>query len=119
METKICRIRKVYRIIQEFEQEFEKEYNMSLNEGMLLCILSKMGSASSGHLANELGLTCSNTSKVIKSVEKKGFIRRVLGKEDKRQMYFTLSEEGKARMEKIKCSEMEIPEVLMGDMPLL
>ncbi|MEF9932397.1 MAG: MarR family transcriptional regulator, partial [Bacteroidales bacterium] len=98
MENKLCKIRDIYRVIQEFEQEFEKEYNMSLNEGMLLCILSKIKIASSGDLAKELGLTCSNTSKVIKSVEKKEFIKRVIGNNDKRQMYFSLTNEGLARM---------------------
>ncbi len=113
MENKLCKIREVYRIIQEFEQEFDKKYNMSLNEGMLLCILSKVGTASSGHLAKELGLTCSNTSKVIKSVEKKGFIKRVLGKEDKRQMYFTLSQSGAMQIEMIKNSDLKIPGALL------
>lgn len=113
MENKLCKIREIYRVIQEFEQEFERQYQMSLNEGMLLCILTKNEMASSGELAKELGLTCSNTSKVIKSVEKKDFIKRVLGQEDKRQMYFTLSERGKEQLNLIKCSKLVIPDVLL------
>lgn len=113
MENKLCKIREMYREIQLFEQDFEKEYNMSLNEGMLLCIISKAGTASSGYLANELGLTCSNTSKVIKSVEKKGLIARELGQQDKRQMYFSLSPQGQLLLKQIKCSNLEIPEMFL------
>lgn len=112
-EHKLCKIRDIYRIIQEFEQEFENKYNISLNEGMLLCVLSNRGSASSGELAKELGLTCSNTSKIIKSVERKEFIKRVLGEVDKRQMYFTLSENGKKQLTLLKCSDLVIPDILM------
>lgn len=110
MENQLCKIRDMYRVIQLFEQDFEREYGMSLNEGMLLCILSKTEEASSGYLANELGLTCSNTSKVIKSVEKKGLIRRALGEKDKRQMYFTLSAQGKELLDQVKCSDLKIPD---------
>lgn len=113
MENKLCKIRNVYRAIQLFEQDFEKTYHMSLNEGMLLCILAKKGTASSGYLANELGLTCSNTSKVIKSVEKKGWIARELGEQDKRQMYFSLSSQGEQLLRQIKCSGLEIPELFL------
>ena len=51
-------------------------------------------------------------SKVIKSVEDKGLVDRVLGDKDKRQMYFSLSEEGKKRLSSIKCDRVEIPELL-------
>lgn len=113
MESKLCKIREIYRTIQLFEQDFEKEYQISLNEGMLLCILAKAGTASSGYLANELGLTCSNTSKVIKSVEKKGLIARELGQQDRRQMYFSLSPGGEQLLGKIKCSGLEMPEIFL------
>lgn len=37
----LCKIRDIYRAIATFEAEFEKHYNLTLNEGMLLCTLSK------------------------------------------------------------------------------
>lgn len=91
----LCRIRDIYRSINNFEEEFSKQHGVKLNEGMLLCSLSKMGKCSSGQIAELLGLTTSNSSKVITSVEKKGLIERILGKEDKRQMFFQLTDKGK------------------------
>lgn len=110
MET-LCKIRDIYRSISEFESRFQQQYNLCLNEGMLLCSL-KSKVCSSGELAELLGLTNSNTSKVIKSVESKGLIERVLGDKDKRQMYFSLTENGRKRLEAISCNKLALPEIL-------
>lgn len=94
----LCQIRDVYRAIYEFELNFQQSYNLGLNEGMLLCSLN-VQKYSSNELAEILGLSNSNTSKVIKSIEKKGLIKRIVGKDDKRQMYFTLTESGRKKLE--------------------
>lgn len=107
----LCKIRDIYRSIADFETGFQQKYNLSLNEGMLLCSLSS-NKYSSSEIADVLCLTNSNTSKVIKSVEKKGFIKRIMGKEDKRQMYFTLTDSGWKMLESIKCEDLKIPDLL-------
>lgn len=79
----LCKIRDVYRAIAEFETQFMQQYNLSLNEGMLLCTLLNTPRLTSGEIAEALGLTCSNTSKLIRSVEEKKLIARIIGKVDK------------------------------------
>lgn len=111
MET-LCKIRDIYRAVSIFEAEMEHIHNLCLNEGMLLCVLSKSDNLSSGELAETLGLTTSNASKVIRSVEEKGLIHRVLGKNDKRQMYFSLTKKGKEALINIKCDKMDMPAIL-------
>ena len=64
MET-LCKIRDLYRAIAEFETRFEKAHHLCLNEGMLLCCLSRKKRLSSGEIAEQLGLSNSNTSKVF------------------------------------------------------
>ncbi|MDR2126295.1 MAG: MarR family transcriptional regulator [Prevotellaceae bacterium] len=108
----LCRIRDIYRAIVEFENMFQRRYGLGLNEGMLLCTLSKSGTCTSGEVASFLGLACSNTSKVIASAEKKGLIQRTLGNNDKRQMYFRLTEKGKAQLSVIKENDLELPALL-------
>lgn len=107
----LCKVRDLYRSIAEFELEFQEKYNICLNEGMLLCSLEGQ-QYSSSEIARNLGLTNSNASKVIRSVEDKGFVKRIIGKEDKRQMYFTLSKGGKEVLNTLKCSEFEMPDLL-------
>ena len=107
-----CKIRDIYRAITEFEARFEKEYGLGLNEGSLLCALSDCPKLSSGDIARQLNLSQSNASKVIRAAEKKGLIQRSLGEDDKRQMYFSLSAEGRDCLGRLQCCDIEIPEVL-------
>lgn len=109
---KLCKIRDIQRSIIHFELRFEKEFGICLNEGMALCSLNKSGSLSSGEMGELLGLTASNTSKVIRSVEKKGFIKRNMGDKDKRQMYFSLTRQGQQLIDSIHCHELELSPLL-------
>lgn len=111
MDT-FCRIRDIYRAIIDFEAVIEHTYGLSLNEGMLLCSLSAGKTMSSSEIAEVLGLTCSNTSKIIKSVERKGLIKRTLGETDRRSMFFTITGEGMAKLEQVKSGTVEIPQIL-------
>lgn len=116
MSTKLeclCKIREIHRAICELESGLEHLHGVSLNEGMLLCTLSAEGTLSSGEIAEKMGLTNSNTSKVIKSVESKGFVRRMLGECDKRQMYFELTDEGRQKLIDINMCRSEIPEDIL------
>ncbi|MFA6769892.1 MAG: winged helix DNA-binding protein [Bacteroidales bacterium] len=98
---KLCAIRDVCRALGEFENDFFKEHEISLNEGMVLCSI-KESRLSSGEIAKQVNLTCSNTSKLIRAIEEQGYIERVLGEEDKRQMYFSLTTAGIAKVKKIE-----------------
>ncbi len=111
MET-LCKIRDVYRAIAEFEGQFVQMYDLSLNEGMLLCTLLNTPKLTSSEIAEALGLSASNASKVIRSVEEKRLITRIIGKEDKRQMRFSLTAEGKNRISEIKNTAFELPGLL-------
>ncbi len=105
----LCTIKNVCRFIEDYELKFQKKFKISLNEGLLLCSLSK-GKISSGEIAQELELSCSNTSKVLRSLEEKGLLMRMLGEKDKRQMYFALSEEGLKLLNDMEADEIEVPE---------
>lgn len=100
----LCRIRDILRSINDFEAEFHAEYDVKLNEGMLLCTLHRMEACSSGQIAELLGLSSSNSSKVILSAEKKGLIERAVGSDDRRQMFFRLTPRGEECIEKIHCN---------------
>ena len=61
---KLCKIRDIQRSVIAFEQLFEKRYGISLNEGMVLCSLTKSDRLSSGELGEMLGLTSDRKSVV-------------------------------------------------------
>ena len=106
---KLCKIRDLQRAVHQFESAFEKRYGICLNEGMTLCSLSKTGRLCPGELGELLGLTPSNTSKVLRAVESKGLVKREPGCADRRQMYYSLTGEGRALLAALDCREVEIP----------
>lgn len=105
----LCKIRDLYRSIAEFEIRFEERFDLCLNAGMLLCSLEEKVSLTSGEIATLLGITYSNASKVIKTVEDKGFLNRKMGIKDKRQMYFSLSEQGTKQISEMAKTMIELP----------
>lgn len=107
----VCAIREIYKAISEFEVKFEEINRISLNEAMVLCSLSD-GKLSASEIAARSSMSASNTSKVMRSVEKKWLVERIVGKTDKRQMYFILTKEGKSVLSRMNCNSVELPEVL-------
>lgn len=109
---KLCKLRDIQRAITNIEHIFSDHYGISFNEAMLLCtIFNHSEKLTPNELSDTLGLTHSNTSKIISSVEKKGYIVRELGKEDKRHMYFALTEAGRELITSIDCSKIEVPHI--------
>lgn len=107
----LCILRDIYRSIRDFDENFQQKHNLCLNEAMLLCSL-KGTKMTSSQLANALGLTTSNMSKVIKSVENKRLVERILGEDDKRQMYFCLSQHGNEMLSVMRLEEKEMVSLL-------
>jgi DNA-binding MarR family transcriptional regulator len=65
-----------------------------------------------GRLGELLGLTPSNTSKVLRSAESKGLVLRELCCKDRRQMHYSLTTKGRELLASVSCREIEIPEIL-------
>ena len=108
----ICRLRDINRAIAELERQFSQRFDININEAMLLCTLKEKAELSSGAVAEALGLTTSNASKVIASAESKKLISRVLCKEDKRQMFFSLTNIGKEKINKLRNEQIDLPDIL-------
>ena len=107
-----CRLRDINRAIAELERQFSQQFDVNINEAMLLCALKEKGELSSGAIAEALGLSTSNASKVIASSEKKNLISRVLCEKDKRQMFFSLTPIGKEKIETLRNEQIELSGIL-------
>lgn len=95
----ICKLKDIYKSLYNFEKEFSEKNGITINEGMILCCMKNGEPRSANELCEFVGLSNSRVSRVINTVETKGFITRHMGFTDKRQMIFTLTEAG---TEKIK-----------------
>lgn len=108
-------MRDIYKALSCFEVAFEKAHGLSLNEAMVLCALNESeDKMTSTALSARTEMGTSHTSKVIRSVEEKGLIQRVLGTVDKRQMYFKLTPKGEKCLEEVLLGKVEVPELLKG-----
>ena len=91
----ICAIKDIYKALYQFEKTFAEVHDITINEAMLLCCLKDGETKSAGMICEYIGLSNSRVSKVITAVENKGYIRRNINKNDKRQMCFSLTPGGK------------------------
>lgn len=108
----ICQIKDIYKALYSFEKEFVKMFSMTINEAMLLCCMKDNQPHSAYEIAEFIGLSNSRVSKIIMSVEEKGWITREIGTEDKRKMIFSLSKEGGKIVETMKKQSIPLDDVL-------
>lgn len=101
--------------LSQFEEKLETNYGVSLNEAIVMCSIGDEHIAA-GTISERTGLTPSHTSKVIRSAEAKGLLLRSSGNEDKRKMFFMLTEKAQQTLAKIRDEGVEMPEFLQ---PLL
>lgn len=109
---KICRLRDIYRAIAALEAGMEKQYELNINEAMLLCTLNEHDQMTVGDIREEMGLSYSNTSKVIASVEKQSLVRRTAQDGDHRCICVAITDEGRRRLDEMGKCEMNCPEML-------
>ena len=100
----ICRIKEIYKTLYQFERIFSERHGLTINEAMLLCCLRDGRPRTAGTLCDFIGLSNPRVSKVITAVENKGYVRREIAPHDKRQMVFSLTDEGRAKIRSVMAS---------------
>ena len=107
----LCVMRDLLGALNELEANLSNIYGVSLNEAMVLCCIGdeKLTATTISH---NIGLLPPHTSKTLRSVEKKALVKRSLGTQDKRQMYFKLTNEGKELLLRLRENGVEVPEML-------
>lgn len=97
----ICIIKDIYKTLYQFEKDFADMHDITINEAMLLCCLKDGDTKTAGMICEYIGLSNSRVSKVITSVENKGYIRRNINQNDKRQMCFSLTPDGTEKIQQM------------------
>lgn len=110
----ICKIKDLYRTLYLFEREFQTKNDITINEAMLLCALKDGSPRSANDICEFIGLSSSRGSRIINSSEQKGFIIRTMGKDDKRQMIFTLTKVGEAKITEMSSKSLDIGKELQN-----
>lgn len=109
----ICAMRNIFKAMANFEVTFEDTYQVSLNEAMILCVLREsQKEVTASYLSKQTELSPSHTSKMLRILEEKKLIERILGNVDRRLMYFRLTEAGEKRVGELELDKVKIPELL-------
>lgn len=111
MLESICSLKEVFRAVLVLEEDFKNRFDLSINEAIVACALSKHKKCPND-LMQEIGLSGSRISRILSSLEKKKLVRRNFDKNDKRKMIFTLTTEGEKTIDILHQSTIEIPEIL-------
>ncbi len=114
---KLCHLRDLYRALSSLENRFEKTYHLNLNTAMLLCSLTELDMQKASDLGRRLGLSDSNTSKIIAAVESQGLVERKRNAKDLRQNLFSITPEGRRRIAALKEEPLELPEIFFTPLP--
>lgn len=107
----ICRLKDIYKSLYNFEKEFTEKNGITINEGMILCCMKDGMQKSANDLCDFVGLSNSRVSRIINTVEMKGYITREMGAVDKRQMIFTLTEAGMMKINEMLKQEIDLSEL--------
>lgn len=104
-------MRELMKALSDFETQLMQAHGVTLNEAMALCAMSEE-SVTASVIAERTGMRPSHTSKVISSLEGKRLVARKLSKQDKRQMYLSLTASGRECLAKIKVHTFDTPPLL-------
>lgn len=107
----ICKLKDIYKALYEFEANFLGTYGVTINEGIIMCMLMD-GAKKAGEICADCSLTASRLSKVLASLESKMYICRSIGNQDRRQIMVELTAEGLQKVTSIKSSQVCIPDAL-------
>ena len=105
-------MRELFEALSSLESGLTETHGVSLNEAMVLCSIGQE-TVTATTVVERTGMTASHASKVIRSAETKNLLQRELGEKDKRQMYFTLTDAGRACLEGIKEKGVDVPDLLV------
>lgn len=97
----------MFQAINKAEIQLQEQLGLKINEAMVLFQLSEKDGMLSGRIAEALGLSKSNASKVIVAMEKKGYLRRQTCKKDSRCQRFFLEPDGKKMIKKLQALQLD------------
>ncbi len=86
------------------------EQGLNASEAQLVWLLAERGDGSTGDLARAIGVDPANASTLLTRLERRGLIRRVPAKQDRRRRLISLTADGReARAALARCMESRQP----------
>ena len=108
-------IRRIYRICGAYSQKNIKNYGLSTSELEALRIITHHEGISQQGLADHLSIDKAAITRLVASLENKGYICRVSDENDKRLKRLYATEKGNLIKSEVRATEQEFYEWLFGE----
>lgn len=105
---KLSAVRDIYRLIRDFGAVLKEQHDLNIYEGMALSSFYECSKLTATDIDVKLGLTFPIAAKTMVSLEKGGFIERLLGEKNKRDKNFVLTQSGKDKLEEIRKNDASL-----------
>lgn len=107
----ICKLKDIYKALHEFEASFLRQYGITVNEGIIICMLGN-GPLKVGDICADCSLSTSRLSKVLGSLEQKGYVQRSIDASDRRVVMVELTPVGTDKRSTMSEEQICIPDAL-------
>jgi len=114
MRQNFKELRRVLKTLNNLENELRDQFDINLDEGNVLCLLSEKPFKAMD-IPYQLGIAISVISRKLGPLEDKILIERETGKRDAREVYFKITNKGKALLEAIQASKINLPVISIED----
>lgn len=104
----ICAMRELFVGLNAVETQLEDKAGIDLQQALVLCCISGQKIAST-EIARALNMRTPMVSKNLAILEQQALVVRHIGVEDKRRMFFTLSDKGEQTMAILRNLQLAIP----------
>lgn len=84
-------LQNMFNLANETEREVARRLGLNLTDYRALSVLAQLGPVTVGRLAGELGATAATTTAIISRLEPHGYVARLRGAEDRRQVHVNVT----------------------------
>lgn len=91
-------MRQVLRATENYARNLSRSTGLTASQLLLLQVLDQHGETTAGQIAGHMGITQATTTSLLHKLEARGLVRRQRGDSDRRQVWLSLTEEGRERL---------------------
>ncbi|HEY9548522.1 MAG TPA: MarR family transcriptional regulator [Kiloniellaceae bacterium] len=91
-------MRQILRATENYARRLSRLTGLTASQLLLLQVLDQHGETTAGQIAAHMGITQATTTSLLHKLEDRGLVRRQRGDSDRRQVWLSLTGEGREKL---------------------
>jgi DNA-binding MarR family transcriptional regulator len=91
-------MRQILRATENYARKLSRSTGLTASQLLLLQVLDQHGETTAGQIAAHMGITQATTTSLLHKLEARSLVRRQRGDSDRRQVWLSLTEEGREKL---------------------